>query len=222
LELNMTDRSEVHDTGHLASQKKTSNMDTKVKSVAAVAGEAEIEHAIATLVLAFATDPVARWMYADPHQYLLHIPRLFRALGTSSFEAGAAQRTNDGLGVAIWLPPGAHGDDGPLEAAIAESIAQERQGEIAALFERTEHYRPTEPHWYLSLIGVEALHRNKGCGAALLDHRLRQCDREHLPAYLWSSNPLNTSLYERHGFEIAGTIQVGSSPSIFPMLRRAR
>jgi GNAT superfamily N-acetyltransferase len=74
----------------------------------------------------------------------------------------------------------------------------------------------------MSLIGVEALHRNSGCGAALLQHRLRQCDREHLPAYLWSSNPLNISLYERHGFEIAGTIQVGSSPPIFPMLRHAR
>jgi GNAT superfamily N-acetyltransferase len=109
-----------------------------------------------------------------------------------------------------------------LEAVIAGSIGGEKQAEVAAVFERTEHYRPTEPHWYLSLIGVEALHRNNGCGAALLQHRLRQCDREHLPAYLWSSNPLNTSLYERHGFEIAGTIRVGSSPSVLPMLRHAR
>jgi ribosomal protein S18 acetylase RimI-like enzyme len=66
------------------------------------------------------------------------------------------------------------------------------------------------------------LHRSKGCGAALLQNGLLQCDREHRPAYLWSSNRQNTSLYERHGFEIVGTIQVGSSPSIFPMLRRAR
>lgn len=197
-------------------------MDMKPASVAAIAGDAEVDRAIATLVLAFATDPVARWMYDDPHQYLLHIPRLFRALAMSSFASGAAQRTSDGLGVALWLPPGVHGDDGPLEAVIAESIVGEKQDEVAAVFERTEHYRPTGPHWYLSLIGVEALHRNKGCGAALLQHGLRQCDREHLPAYLWSSNPLNTSLYERHGFEIVGTIQVGSSPSIFPMLRHAR
>ena len=196
-------------------------MDMKPPSVATIAGDAEVDHAIATLVLAFATDPVARWMYDDPHQYLRHIPRLFRALGASSFEAGAAERSNDGLGVAIWLPPGVHGDDGPLEAVLAESIVGEKQAEVAAVFERTEHYRPTELHWYLSLIGVEALHRNNGCGAALLQHRLRQCDREHLPAYLWSSNPLNTSLYERHGFEIAGTIRVGSSRSIFPMLRHA-
>jgi GNAT superfamily N-acetyltransferase len=126
------------------------------------------------------------------------------------------------LGSRSGLPPGVHSDDGTLEAVVAGSIVGEKQVEVAAVFERTEHYRPTEPHWYLSLIGVEALHRNKGCGAALLQHRLRQCDREHLPAYLWSSNPLNTSLYERHGFEIASTIQVGSSPSIFPMLRHAR
>jgi GNAT superfamily N-acetyltransferase len=197
-------------------------MDMKSAGVATIAGDVEVDHAIATLVLAFVTDPVARWMYDDPHQYLLHIPRLFRALGTSSFEAGAAQRTNDGLGVALWLPPGVHGDDGPLEAVIAESMVAGKQAEVAAVFERTEHYRPTEPHWYLSLIGVEALHRNNGCGATLLQHRLRQCDREHLPAYLWSSNPLNTTLYERHGFQVAGVIKVGSSPSIFPMLRNAR
>ena len=197
-------------------------MDMKPPRVATIAGDTEIDHAIATLVLAFGTDPVARWMYDDPHQYLLHIPRLFRALATSSFAAGAAQRTSDGLGIAIWLPPGVHGDDRVLEAVIAGSIGGEKQAEVAAVFERTEHYRPTEPHWYLSLIGVEALHRNKGCGAALLQQRLRQCDREHLLAYLWSSNPLNTSLYERHGFENAGTIREGSSPSIFPMLRHAR
>ena len=197
-------------------------MDMTARGVTTIASEAEVDRAIATLVLAFVTDPVARWMYDAPDRYLLHIPRLFRALGKASFEGGAAQRTDDGLGVALWLPPGVHGDDGPVEAVIAESIAEEKQAEVAAVFEQTEHYRPTEPHWYLSLIGVEALRRNKGRGAALLEHRLRQCDREHLPAYLWSSNPLNTSLYQRHGFEIAGTIREGSSPSIYPMLRSAR
>ena len=93
---------------------------------------------------------------------------------------------------------------------------------VGAALERTEHYRPTEPRWYLSLIGVEPVQQNQGWGARLLEHGLRQCDRDHRPAYVWSSNRLNISLYQRHGFEIAGTIQVGSSPPIFPMLRQAR
>ena len=137
-------------------------MDIKPPRVTAIAGDAEVHHAIATLVLAFGADPVARWMYEDPHQYLMDIPRLFRALGTSSFDAGAAQRTDNGLGVALWLPPGVHGDDGPLEAVIADSMVEKKQAEVATVFERTEHYRPAQPHWYLSLIGVEALQR---CGA---------------------------------------------------------
>ena len=56
-------------------------MDVNPPTVATIFGDVEVEHAIATLVLAFAADPVARWIYNDPKQYLLHIPRLFRALG---------------------------------------------------------------------------------------------------------------------------------------------
>ena len=184
--------------------------------------DAEINGAIATLVLAFAADPVARWMYRSPDQYLRHIPRLFRALGAGSFEAGAVHRSPNGAGVAIWFPPGVHGDTALVEAVIADSVARDMQGDVGAVFEMTEHHRPSEPHWYLSLIGVDALHQNKGCGAALLEHALYYCDREHRAAYLWSSNKQNTSLYQRHGFEVVTTIQVGSSPPIFPMLRRPR
>ncbi len=210
----------MRDSDDLPSRYGTRNQTSS--AVETIAGACEVDRAIAKLVLAFGTDPVARWMYDNPHEYLLHIPRLFRALGKSSFEAGAAQRTSDGYDVALWLPPGVRGDDGPLEAVLAESIAGGKLVDVGSVFEMTEHYRPTEPHWYLSLIGVEVLHWNEGCGATLLQHGLRQCDREHRPAYLWSSNPQNTSLYRRHGFEIMDTIQVGSSPSIFPMLRQPR
>jgi len=197
-------------------------MNTTPPSVTSIISPTEIDHAIARLVMAFVTDPVARWLYDDPHQYLLHMPRLFRALGTSSFEAQAAHRTPDGIGVALWLPPGVHGDAGPVEVVMGDSIVGEKQADAGAHFDRTDQYRPAEPHWYLSLIGIEPVHRNKGYGGALLRHALRQCDRDHLPACLWSSNPQNLSLYLRHGFEIAGTIQVGSSPIIFPMLRKPR
>src|SRR5258708_31533263 len=133
-------------------------MHTKPLRVATVAGASEVDHAIAKLVLAFCTDPVARWMYDDPHQYLLNVPRLFRALGKSSFEAGAAQRTSDGLGVALWLPPGVHSDDGPLEAVIAESITGEKQTQVGDRLERTEHHPLQGPHWYPSPIHVGDLH----------------------------------------------------------------
>ena len=137
-------------------------MDTKLACVTTIAGADEVDQAIA---------PRSFWRLAPILSRagciairLRHIPRLFQALGTSSFEAGAAQRTSDGLGVALWLPPGVQGNHEQVEAVVAESIAQEKQADVSAVFEQTEQYRPTEPHWYLSLIGVEALHRNNGCG----------------------------------------------------------
>jgi GNAT superfamily N-acetyltransferase len=157
-------------------------MDMNRPKVVTVTDDADVDRAIATLVLAFSADPVARWIYNEPDYYLRHIPRLFRALGTSSFGAGAAQRSSDGLGVALWLPPGVHAEDEKLEAVIRETVAADKRVDVGVAFQRTEQYRPIEAHWYLSLIGVEALHRNKGCGATLLEYGLRQCDREHRPA----------------------------------------
>jgi ribosomal protein S18 acetylase RimI-like enzyme len=83
-------------------------------------------------------------------------------------------------------------------------------------------YHPTEPHWYLPLIGVDSAHQGRGYGSALLRHALRQCDQDNVAAYLESSNPANVPLYERHGFVVLGTTQVGSSPPFIPMLRAAR
>ena len=37
-------------------------------------------------------------------------------------------------------------------------------------------------------------------------------DRDHLPAYLDSTNPRNVSFYQRHGFEVTGRWQAGDSP----------
>jgi ribosomal protein S18 acetylase RimI-like enzyme len=191
-------------------------------SIVNILGEIETDQAVNTLVRAFRDDPVARWMYSELQQYHLHIPLLFQALAASSFAAGTAQRTDDGIGVALWLPPGVHSDDGRLAVVIAETIHGKLQAEVSTLFERTDHYRPAEPHWYLSLIGVATSHQHKGRGSALLRHGLRECDLKHQAAYLWSSNPRNTTLYGKFGFEVMDTIQVGSSPPIFPMLRRAR
>jgi ribosomal protein S18 acetylase RimI-like enzyme len=62
----------------------------------------------------------------------------------------------------------------------------------------------------------------QGYGSALLRHMLVALDREQLPAYLEATSSRNVPLYERHGFEVLGTIQRGGSPPIVPMLRRPR
>jgi predicted acetyltransferase len=61
---------------------------------------------------------------------------------------------------------------------------------------------------------VDPSQQSKGFGSALLQHTLIQFDRDNKLAYLESSNPRNIPLYKRHGFELLGSIQIGTSPSI--------
>lgn len=194
-------------------------MTTPVIETVAAADQAS---AIAAVVLAFGADPAARWTWPDPQQYLMHFPSLVEALGGKAFAHGGAYRTDGYAGVALWLPPEVRPDEDALVALLQRTGSASIQKDLFAVFEQMERYHPRDPHWYLPFIGVDPSRQGRGCGSALMKHTLEACDRDHAPAYLESSNPKNIPLYERHGFELLGTIQVGTSPPIFPMLRKPR
>jgi ribosomal protein S18 acetylase RimI-like enzyme len=182
----------------------------------------DAEHAFAALTLAFSADPPSRWAWPDPQQYLASFPGFIRALGGRALEHGSAYSLGGYAGVALWLPPGVHPDEEALVALIRRTIPEPTQADMFAVIEQMGRYHPAEPHWYLPLIGVDPAHRGRGYGSALLRHGLAGCDRDGLPAYLESTSPASVPLYERHGFEVIATIQVGAAPPIFPMLRRPR
>jgi GNAT superfamily N-acetyltransferase len=104
----------------------------------------------------------------------------------------------------------------------AQAVPQDEQEERFAFMGQMGEYHPAYEHWYLPLIGVDPPQRGNGLGSALLRHALERADRDHLPAYLEATSPKNKPLYERHGFEEIGVIQFGSSPPMWPMLRKAR
>lgn len=178
--------------------------------------------AIAVLALAFSTDPVARWAWPDARTYLANFTAFARAFGGAAFARGTAHVHDALAGAALWLPPGAHPDEEAMLAILQDTVAEATQAELFAVLEQMAGYHPTEPHWYLPMIGVDPSQQGRGIGSALLAHATAICDREGLSAYLESSNPKNVPLYQRHGFEVVGTIQSGSSPTICPMLRRPR
>jgi len=183
---------------------------------------AEEECALAPLVLAFANDPAARWMYPDAHQFRIFFPRFVRAFAGGAFVLGTANQVEDFHGTALWLPPGVTPDDGALVALIEETVAPGRRADVLAIVEKMGPHHPTEPHWYLPLIGIDPRHQGRGLGSMLLRPTLDACDRDGAAAYLEASNPRNVPFYERHGFEVRGAIQTGDSPTLFPMVRAPR
>lgn len=184
------------------------------------AGPADEADVIGVITRAFETDPMARWSLPDLATYRGNMPLVALAFGGNGFATGSVHVVEGGLGAAMWLPPGVEPDVERLQALFGENTPDTIQSEMTAVFEQMSGYHPQEPHWYLPLIGIDPAHQGMGLGTALMRHALRQPDEQGLPAYLESSNPRNIPLYRRFGFEPLGAIQVGSSPTLVPMLRR--
>ena len=186
------------------------------------AGAADEASIAAVLALAFSTDPGARWAWPNPQQLLTHFPAFVKAFAGAAFTSGSAYYVDGYAAAALWLPPGIQPDEEALDALLQRSASEQTVSDLFAVFEQMRGYHPSDPHWYLPLLGVDPFHQRKGLGAALMRHALARCDREGKPAFLESANPKNVSLYERHGFEVLGRIQVGTSPTLFPMLRKVQ
>lgn len=183
-------------------------------------GTISADRAISTIVRAFEADSAVRWMYPDQQIYSDYFHHFARALGGSAFQEGTVGLL-DGA-AALWLKPGSEPDEETLAEIVERSVPEERQQDIYALFEEMGAYHPTEPHWYLSLIGVIPERQGKGLGTALIEPILDLCDAAGLPAYLEASAERNRKLYARLGFETIATIRVADCPPIFPMLRQPR
>ncbi|HEX3348363.1 MAG TPA: GNAT family N-acetyltransferase [Acetobacteraceae bacterium] len=187
-----------------------------------VARPDDMEPLISAMVLAFAADPVARWMYRDPQRYLAHFGRFIQAFAGKAFSTGTAWRISGNVGAALWLPPGVKTDGDAIATILDESLQRDVLADVNTMFAEMTAYHPRDPHWYLPTIGLDPHFHRKGLGSALLTEALARCDGMHMPAYLESSNPANAAVYSRLGFEALGVIHAGHSPPMVPMLRAAR
>ena len=172
------------------------------------------------LTLAFCSDPFVRWIYPETAQYYRHYREFAELLGGKAFEFGSVHCLEGCSAAALWLPPHTRPDDEAL-TALRQRTVRERELQVAfAYSEQMAKYHPTVPHWHLTIIGVDPIRQGQGYGAALLKYGLAVCDRDEKIAYLVCTKPSNIDFYQRYGFELLGTVQIGEAPPLFPMSRR--
>lgn len=126
--------------------------------------EASADAALATLTLAFVTDPAARWSWPQANDFLRSFPLLARAFGGRSFALGTAYGVEGGAGVALWLPPNVSADEEALVSLIERTAPASIQQDAAGVFEQMAGFHPHEPHWYLPLIGVDPARQGQRLG----------------------------------------------------------
>jgi ribosomal protein S18 acetylase RimI-like enzyme len=187
-----------------------------------LAGPSDLDDILQILTLAFATDPCIRYIFRSAGAFLSGYPRFARAAGAPSASVEGAWMAQDGSGAALWLPAGVNADQAVSQGALAEHGARDKFETLAKVGAALRGFHPQEPHWHLVMLGVDPACQGRGLGSVLLRADLERCDEAGAPAFLENSNPRNTPLYVRHGFEVIGTVQPDDFPPLQAMVRPAR
>lgn len=189
---------------------------------ARVATADDLEALTETLTLAFREDPVWSWGFSVRDRGLEGLRAAWRLYLGSAIGYGWVWRTKDSAAVALWIPPGVPDllpeDEERFEPLMREALGSEAERLFGA-FKRFEEARPSEPHYYLSLLGTHPDHSGQGWGMGLLADNLARIDAEGGAAYLESSNPANVPRYERLGFAVCDEFAVSDEISVAQMWR---
>jgi GNAT superfamily N-acetyltransferase len=174
---------------------------------------------------AFADDPLITWML-PPDDFDRRATMLFDCMMRASIIDESIYTTDDTVCTAVWVPPGAWPFSEEQLEIMAEPFAA-AAGErvdraLSALIEMTEVH-PSEPHWYLEVLGTHPDWQRRGIASAVLAPVLDVCDADGLPAYLETQRESNVPFYRRHGFEVIGTTQLSNgAPKMWLMWREVR
>jgi GNAT superfamily N-acetyltransferase len=173
--------------------------------------------ALATVLDAFAADPLLRWIWPADDRYAGCAPAFFGLLLDLRLESGEVWLAGDGDAagsVAMWDPPG--GLYQPIDADARWAAVQKdfTAGERAAwAFYDHAMGVPKEagPHWYLGVLATAPHSQGTGLGRAVTAPMLAAADRTALPAYLETASETNVAIYRRLGFEIAQEVDMPDS-----------
>jgi GNAT superfamily N-acetyltransferase len=182
----------------------------------------DIDQISVTLSRAFHDDPVMAWIIPDADRRRAIGPSVFRVFTTAFVRHDETLVTSDGVGAALWAPPGV----APVADHEAERFGAELEQVLGidaprlfAVDQVMAEHHPDTPCFYLQLVGVDPDWQGHGIGSALLAPVLERCDRDRVPAYLEATSPDNKRLYERHGFHTQATLQVPGGPPMWAMWR---
>ena len=144
-----------------------------------------------SLARAFVDDPVWKWLTAARHDRFAELSQdFFSVTVRHHIHLGGAWASEGNRAGALWSPPNAWRTK-PLEilSLLRPSVRLFGTRATTALsaLSSMEKKHPSEPHWYLAVLGTDPEVQGKGHGSAVLQPVLDRCDLEGVPAYLESS-----------------------------------
>lgn len=179
----------------------------------------DLEQAVSRLAAAFAQDPITGFLLQTGPAYRERVTRFFSLLMRARLalhmpvlvarDGDAIHGAAMGYTTARPTWPTAIADDWDrFETAIPGFTDR-----ISVYDEIAEKSKPSVPHYYLGVIGVDPARHGLGIGARLLNAfcALSASDGLSRGVYLETANPSNVRFYERAGFGVTGQGRLGSA-----------
>jgi ribosomal protein S18 acetylase RimI-like enzyme len=184
-------------------------------------GPDDVGRVAAVLAAAFCADPFSRWLFGE-RDLERRLERSWRVqLRVVYMPKGHCYASDNLSGAALWAPPGPWkltvGQQARLAPLYLRLLGPRRLPAAARAFAMIEHARPAEPHWYLSVLGVDPAKQRTGVGGTLLRHVL---ERAEVPVHLETFTPENVPYYERFGFAVTAEETIPEGPRMWAMFRR--
>lgn len=193
-------------------------------------GHSDVRPLSRLLVRSFRHDPQFTWIFGDLGAHENQFAAFFAvylhdALRSGALDVAVDQERSRLVGAALWMAPGS-----PFPPLGRQVLTLPRYAAIfrtkfrAASTMAGELVRahPKEPHWYLTVLGVEPDVQGCGVGGALLRSGLSRSDGEGRAAYLETNNEKNVALYTHFGFSVAAVVNFRSGcPASTTMWRSA-
>jgi ribosomal protein S18 acetylase RimI-like enzyme len=180
------------------------------------------------LARAFDDDPFANWLVLHDDQRDQRLIDGFKGLlKHNSGGLAHTYTTTEHHGAAIWKAPGHWQESIVHQLAFTPSLIRiagwRRVPTLFGAFnfiEKKHKEHVPEPHWYLSILGVDTEFQGRGVGGQLMAPVLEICDRGAMPAYLETAKDINVPFYEKHGFKIVDETDLpGDGPKVWLMKR---
>lgn len=161
------------------------------------------DRALDTVLAAFATDPLLRWVWPDDERYDACGRGFFGLLLDLRLAAGEVWTADGGSAVAMWDPPGGLYLPTPdaVWTGVKTGFTEVERGRWATYESVMRLPQGMPPHWYLGVLATEPARQRGGLARAVVAPVLAAADRTGLATYLETASEDNLAVYGRLGFE---------------------
>ena len=209
-----------------------------------VLGRDDVGAAARVFAHAFMVEPGGAGLFPDPTlrlRLLEHTGRLIVERALRHATAYGVDADGQLAALAVWDPPGVRPRLPPLRTlptllrrtaliagqlpTVAGTVRGHRRELLRLGLDRQRAVRVASrgPSWHLGFLATHPDHQGRGFGRALVDHVLRRCDEDALPAWLETTDPVNPPIYERLGFfTVARIDRAAWLPGLWVMRREPR